>query len=411
MSFGVTDEGYVVKTQAEINQEAEADLEMITDPATGETLQADLSDPTDIVSQISAIALEGVADGVLVDQAAYNQFDPGKATEDALSSLVMINGIRRKQPTASTVLLDFTGTPDAVIPSGIQVSALNSEIIWLVESSFTFDGAGTGTLAPVTATSQTLGAVFANSGTLTTLVTGNNDITTVNNPADALPGNEEESDNALRRRRDLSTYAPSIGLVGSLDAAIKDITDVVFSRVYNNITTSIDANGLDPKSVGCVVLGGDDDEIAQTIIQRVSIGPSFSGDTTVSIEDNLGNVTDVKFYRPEQIPIRIEIDTDNLNDGTFPDNGVALIKEAIVAYSIGGATALGITEGFDIDGFPPGQDILLSRLYTPINSVPGHNVTRLEISIVPAAVGAVDVTIDFNEVGFFEIAEILVVVS
>ena len=34
MSFGVTPEGYNLKTQAEINDEAETALEQVTDPAT-----------------------------------------------------------------------------------------------------------------------------------------------------------------------------------------------------------------------------------------------------------------------------------------------------------------------------------------------------------------------------------------
>jgi len=146
-------------------------------------------------------------------------------------------------------------------------------------------------------------------------------------------------------------------------------------------------------------------------LQRISTGSGTSGNTTVQFEDNLGNILDINFFRPAPQTINVEVNIENLNDSTFPDNGVALIQQAIVDYSIGGAPALGITEGFDIDGFPPGQDILLSRLFTPINSVPGHKITNLQLAIDPAPVAPSDVTIGFNEVGSFSIANILVVVS
>ena len=91
--FGVTSTGYVVKTLEQMNTETQEALEQVTDPATGENLQVNLSDPSDIVSQLTAIILEQIAQGVLIDQAAYNQFDPAKATGDALSSLMLINGL------------------------------------------------------------------------------------------------------------------------------------------------------------------------------------------------------------------------------------------------------------------------------------------------------------------------------
>lgn len=522
--YGVTYNGYVVKTQAEINAEAQDALANVKDPVTGESLQANLSDPSDIVSQVVGIALEGVANGVLIDQAAYNQFDPGKATGDALSSLVLINAVPRKPATKSTVSLNFTGTPSTsgfmltdiigdisafiavsdgsfsisidgvqeditdidftscvdyndvadvvqaklqavgaggytgatvtasaatgadvvltftsgsygydsavsvlsvVSPAtgtdisnstylngqsgaitngvgysvsvGLQVSDSNRVNIWETSSSFTFDTAGVAN--GITATCTTRGYITANPGTLTHLISVAGDISTVTNPLAAVAGNPVEDDNALRRRRDLSTYAPSIGLVGSLSAALKAIVGVTFARVYNNIELTTDVNGLPGKSVGCVVVGGDDTEIGQTIFQRLSVGPSTSGNTTVTFEDNLGQTYDINFYRPAPIDIDIQITITLIEGDVFPTDGVDQIKNAIVAYAIGGASALGITEGFDNNGFPPGQDVILSLLYTPINSVPGHEVvTLLMKKTVDPDLLPDNVPIAFNEV-------------
>jgi uncharacterized phage protein gp47/JayE len=534
--YGVTYEGYVTKTQAQINAEAQDALAEVKDPVTGESLQANLSDPSDIVSQIVGIALEGVANGVLIDQAAYNQYDPGKATGDALSSLVLINGVPRHPASQSTVSLNFTGTPStsgfmvtgvvaeiadflliddgsfsisidgvqedvvdldftaavdyddvaqiietelqavgaggysdatveasaatgtdvvftftsgsygddsavsvlsAVSPStgtdisgvaylngqtgaitngvgytvaeGLQVTDSNRVNIWATDADFTFDLEGVANNIAATCTKR--GAIAANPGTLTRLVTGADDVDTVTNQLAATPGNPVESDNKLRRRRDLSTYAPSIGLVGSLSAALKAINGVVFARVYNNIELTTDSNGLPGKSTACVVVGGSNTEIGQTIFQRLSVGPSTVGNTTVTFEDNLGQTYDINFYRPTAIAIDIQVTITLIEGDIFPTDGVAQMKKAIVDYAVGGASALGITEGFDNNGFPPGQDVILSLLYTPINSVPGHEVVTLlmkkttDEDLLPD-----NIVIGFNEVASIIAANIEVIV-
>ena len=102
-------------------------------------------------------------------------------------------------------------------------------------------------------------------------------------------------------------------------------------------------------------------------------------------------------------------------DELFPPNGAQDIKQAIVDYSTGGASALGITDGFNTVGFPPGENVLLSRLYTPINSIPGHSITDLKIGkslplpvIVPIAS---DLTILFNQVAVFSVGSIVITVT
>lgn len=538
MSFGVTPEGYNLKTLEQINAQIEVALSQVIDPATGEALQADLSDPSDIVSQIIAIVAEGIADGFLVNQVAYNQFDPGKATEDALSSLMVINVPPRKAATFSLVSLDFTGdasthgnletgtlgafanftpvadgefaisidgdpqdvlalnftgasdyddvativqaglqaigtggftaatavassptTPATIvitsgtfgnlssvsvlspvgggggtdvsgasflnglagpiipgvsntIPTALQVSNNNRSIIWETTTEFTFDDLGIA--SDIGAKSAARGAIVAKAGTLTLLINPSDVIASVINPLDAVVGNDQETDNAARRRRDLSTLAPSIGLVGSLDANLKAVKDVTFSRVYNNIDLVPDVNGIPAKTVGCVISGGDDEEIAQVIFERISTGSDTAGTTTVQFTDNIGTIYDIRFFRA--IPILVDVKVEvSLAPGTgvFPDDGVEQIKQAIVDYSIGGAAALGITEGFDIVGFPPGQDVLQSRLYTPVNSIAGHIVTFLGLKLTADAPPflEVNIPIGFDEVSDIQLANIEVVVT
>lgn len=407
MSFGVTQEGYILKTQAEINAEAETDLSEVKDPLTGQELQADFSDPTDIVTQVTAIPLEGVGIAFEQNQLAFNQFDPGKATGDSQSALALIHGIARRPASASSVLLDFTGVADAFINEGFQVTDVNREINWTTTLDFTFDGFGNAVGVPALA--DQFGAVSAIAGSLDKIVVSNPNISTVTNPADAIVGEDEENDEVLRKRMDVANTKPANGLPTAINANIFNVTGVTFSREYTNNTLITDGDGITAKTFAAVVVGGDDTQVARAILQSITSGQLTQGNTAIDFVDNLGNTTTINFFRPENVLMDIEVDITFTGDEVFPSNGVELIKQAIVDYSTGGAAALGITDGFNTVGFPPGETVLLSRLYTPINSVPGHSVSDLRIGssspivVVPVAS---DFVINFNQVAVFDISSI-----
>lgn len=407
-TYGVTDDGYVLKPQSVINEETEQALLNVVDPVTGDSLQVDF-DSSDIVAQTTLVTLEGVGDGLQENQVCFNQFDPAKATGAALSGLVQLNGILRKDATASTVTLHFTGTPSLTINDIIQVTDQNNENIWQTDGPFTFDVTGDNDDVP--ATCLTPGAITALTGTLTIIVTPVIGVDSVTNDVDAIVGQNEETDSELRQRRDNSTEAPSIGLPASIRAVLLNVQNVTFARVYNNVTLVTDPDGVNPKSLAAVVVGGDNTEIAQVLFSRASTGTNFQGNTSETFIDIQGNSYVISFFRPTEIEINVDLNIELVEDDIFPVTGVDDIKDAIVAYSTGGAPALGITDGFDEVGFNPGTDIFISRLYTPINSVPGHRITSLELGTVSIPLAPNDIPIAFNEVGKFLTTNITVTVS
>ncbi len=404
---GVTPDGYELKTLNEINAEATVDLNKIVDPVTGENFVSNLENPSDIISQIVAITNEGVADGLLVDQAAYTQFDPSKATGDAQSSLAVLNGIRRLGATSSVVDFTLTGTPLATIPlsEGIEVTDSIADNIWRIIEDIVFDVSGDA--SGLQAVCQTLGAIEAAPNTLTQLVLSNADIFTVTNPSPALVGSNVETDAELRQRRDRSTTAPSIGIPSSIFAAISNLEGVTSVRVYNNVTLVTDINNVPPKTLTAVVVGGDDTDIAEILFSRNGCA-DYAGNVVVNFIDIQGFPYAIKFFRPVSITIFTIVNISITEDDIFPADGVESIKQAIVEYAVNGAQALGITEGFDTNGFTPGADVLVSRLFTPINSVPGHTIDSVLIGFSPAPTLSDDLVINFNEVSDFQTANIIV---
>ncbi|MNQ89168.1 hypothetical protein D3C85_1044660 [compost metagenome] len=156
-------------------------------------------------------------------------------------------------------------------------------------------------------------------------------------------------------------------------------------QIYENDTNITDSNGVPAHSFLPIVLGGSSTEIAQAIWENKPIGILSEGNTTVSVEDIQGFNHDVSFERPNPVVPYVELTLTT--DSAFPANGSDLIKQAILDYAEA--------------NFGIGDDIVYSRLFTPINSVAGHQVDSLFIGTSPSPVGVSNIVIDFNEIASF----------
>ncbi len=402
-NFGVTEQGFVLKRLADILDEAKIALESIQDPITGEYLQPNFTS-ADPAMQIVLVVLNSIANAWEGMEITFNQFDPQKATGAALSSLVELNGLDRKQATASTASISVTGTDSTVIPSGSIVTDLQNTNNWEVDTDITISsGVGLGTV-----TCQTLGSVFAATNTLNKIVTPILGWSTVDNSTQSVTGEDKETDSELRARRDNSTLAPGVSQSEAVAANLKNLSGVTYVKVLVNDSLSVDSNGIQPKSMAVIIEGGDDQEIAESILKRkgmaVPTESALPNTTTVNITDNQGIVYPISFIRPTQVPIYCTIILNITNADLFGDTDTAIdfIKNKIIQYAEYGSVALGVTYGFNETGFGIGNDVYRSRLYTPINSKPGHEVELLSINDtgLPAS-GSSDVTIAFNELPVF----------
>jgi Uncharacterized homolog of phage Mu protein gp47 len=84
-------------------------------------------------------------------------------------------------------------------------------------------------------------------------------------------------------------------------------------------------------------------------------------------------------------------------DEQFPGDGAEQVKQQIISYA---SNNIGV-----------GDDVIWSRLFTPINNVPGHQIDSMFIGTSPAPTGTSNIVIDFNQLASFESINISVVVS
>jgi len=85
------------------------------------------------------------------------------------------------------------------------------------------------------------------------------------------------------------------------------VDGVTFVQIVENSSSVISNNGVDPKSVAVVVVGGLDSDVGSVIWNNTVPGIGLQGSTTVSI-NNDGYCNSVSFIRPVDVSLKIEID-------------------------------------------------------------------------------------------------------
>ncbi|HHY0812912.1 TPA: baseplate J/gp47 family protein [Klebsiella pneumoniae] len=302
-------------------------------------------DPDSKDGQMVALVALAIHDANTTAINVYNSFSPSTALSDALTRNVKINGIARKGETRSTVDLLLTGTAGTTITNGSAKDA--NGVIWNFPASVSIGVDGTVT---VTASCATSGAVAAVAGSITGINTPTRGWLTVTNPLAATVGAAAETDAELRIRQGQSVALPSITPFEGVDGAIANVAGVTRHKLYENDTGATDSNGLPPHSISAIVDGGDVTEIAQTIRGSKGQGTATYGKTSVTVPDTYGNPHVISFSRSTDVPIFVAI-TLKVFTGYTSQIGEQ-IKQAVAGY---------------INGLTIGDDVLLSRIYSPAN--------------------------------------------
>lgn len=215
---------------------------------------------------------------------------------------------------------------------------------------------------PVSSISVTTNAVRQNVDTLNVIQTSVIGWLGVTNPYDSIPSEPKESDKDFRFRGGISKSLKSVSNRVALYSELFSMEGVQFVNIKENIYDN-PTGGRSSKGISVVVLGGDDREIAKTILGNVPLGCATDGILVEKIKDDVG-ISEVRFSRPEFIPIKIKLSLST--DTTFPQNGKVLIQEALVRY---------------FDSLDVGDNVVWSKLFNPINEVTGQSVNSLLIGI------------------------------
>lgn len=326
----------------------------------------------------------------------YSSFSPSSGMTDALTRNVKINGITRKAATNSTVDVTLTGTDGTTITNGSVKDA--NGIIWNLPTNVTI---GVGGSVTVTATCANSGPVAAVAGSIFKINTPTRGWTAVSNASAATVGSAAETDAQLRVRQAQSVAIPALTPFDAVDGAIANLTGVTRHKLYENDTGAVDGNGIPAHSLAAIVDGGDVTEIAQTLRGKKGQGVATFGSTTVTVPDKYGNPHAISFSRSTDVPIYVAI-TLKVFTGYTTQIGEQ-IKQAIADY---------------INSLTIGDDVLLSRIYSPANLgvVSGGNakyydINALTIGKSASSQAAANIVIAFNESASCSTANIALTVT
>jgi uncharacterized phage protein gp47/JayE len=393
--------GYLLKTQNEWFEEErqrylDIDAKWNLDPSTPDGLK--IASDAEIFANLDETL-----------QAAYNSKDPSKAMDADLDTICRLTGTLRSLGTPSQVALTLTGVSGTVVISGKRVQSTVDGSVWTIDNAVTIGAGGT---VSVTATCTVNGATAASIGTVTKIVDVVGGWQSVTNPSVATLGTNRQSDSSLRLERSLSVARPSNNQIGSTLSEVFAVDGVRLARVYENFTGSTDSNGLPAHSFAVVVDGGSDEDVAFAIYTKRCPGSTmYAAGTpvTVAVTDPVYSFqqSNITFSRPTYIDIDVTVTVNN--GGGLPNGTDDAIKQAIVDYANG--TLLPSDGGFNKIGFGIGDDVPISRIYTPVNNIIGQYEGGAFINGLTLEGGTSNVVIPFNALSRWSVDNIVVVIN
>lgn len=343
--------------------------------------------------QMVAIFAQAIHDAYALAGSVYNSFSPATAQGAGLSRMVAINGLRRQTAGHSVVDVTLVGQPGTTILDG-QVKD-DADQVWLLPESVVIPAEGQ---ANVTATAREEGDIRAAAGEVHVINTPTRGWQSVNNSLAATPGAAVETDADLRIRQAVSTALPSRTVFEGTVGAVAAVAGVTRYRGYENDTGETDADGIPPHSISLVVEGGDAEAVARAVAIKKTPGCGTYGTTRVAVRDSYGVPLDVCFFRPTAVPVYATVTLRPL-PGYLAATGENV--RAAVAEHING---LGI-----------GEDVLLSRLFCPINGADAagsrtFDIVAVTLGTAEDAQAAANIGIAFNAVAGADIENITLVV-
>lgn len=329
-TYGISSTGLEIKRLADIKTELEASFRSAFGTAHNIDSRSPSGQLIGILAERESLLWE------LIEQ-LYNSQYPDSAEGIPLDNVVSITGTVRKAAIKSTAVITLFGTIGTIIPAGSIVSVTGNPSARFVLDTQVTIAAGSPNQINGNFTAETAGALQALAGTLTVIETPISGWTTCSNALDAVVGQDEETDAELKLRR-----LEELSLAGkctfeAIRSSISAVTDVTAVVLFTNNTSTTDVDGRPPHSIDLVVEGGTNADIAAKMFDVVGAGIETIGDVSVNVTDSQGFTQVMKFSRPTQINIWIELDL--ATDADFPVDGLTQVENAILAY--GQALAIG----------------------------------------------------------------------
>lgn len=244
--------GLVIDRLADIRTEIEDNLKSVFGPG----INLDDASPFGVIIGIMSERYSLLWE---ILESVYLASFPNTSFGIYLDELSAFNGVVREPATFSVVDLTFqratsTGSGDVTIPAGTEVTAVGSLVIWTTTIEATIDDLDE--TATVQALADEVGPIGAQIGTLTEMASPPLNVDSVTNLAAATVGSDEESDAALKLRRQTELGRSGTSTEAGIRSALQ-LMDLVQAAILTVNDTDFTVDGLPPHSfepfIGTVV--------------------------------------------------------------------------------------------------------------------------------------------------------------
>lgn len=325
-------------------------------------------------------------------QQVYANFDPNQATGPALDQLSLLTGTLRASATFTYTTVYLCGNSGTVISSGSLAATASTGAVfaispavtlpaltaWTALTSFatgqlvtnagfcyvctagglsassggptsstpntpitdgtvTWQYVGTGTACGIaTATALIAGPTTAVAGDLSVIQTQINGWTTVLNTATAAAGNNADTDQGLRIRREAELAGAGACTKDAVRAALLKLTGISACTVFTNRTSATNAQGLPPFSFSALVTGvnsSNAQSVVDTIANNMPLGIASYGSSSGVHTDSQGTQETIFYQVPTPVTIYMYAFVA-YNSITYALGGVgdAAVKTAIATF-------------------------------------------------------------------------------
>jgi len=308
------------------------------------------------------------------------------ATGTSLDKVAQYIGIVRNPAERAMGEVKFTGDDGTIIEQDFKIETEDGVLFFTLEE-VEIDG-GEATAEIMAHYPGTDGNVPAD--TITEIVTPIEGLDSVTNPDATSGGRNKETDAELRERYIQSVAKGGASTVDSIRASLLDTEGVRAALVIvNNQNEEVD--GRPAKSFESYVLGGEAEDIAQTILQTGAAGIQPYGQETETVEDDSGQDHAIGFTYATEVDIYVDVTVTTSEE--YPEDGNERMVTEIIKY-IGGTDE----DGQVYTGLSMGEDVIYTQIIKACYRVPGVEDVDVTIGTSPDPTGTENISIDVTEV-------------
>lgn len=332
----LTDAGLAVQTLAEILADVRAELQ---DPVDGFGPLHDVTSATSPLAILAAFQARREAQYSSLLASVTSALAPGGASGTMLDRQLRITGAAaRIGESHSTVLVRLAGTPGTNVSNKL-VRYAPTQTLWRTPGDIVIDGDGQWSGSVRAEEPGPLDAAVSDEWEIVSTTNGWDYLTSID---DAQVGEVEEDDPTVRDRL-AKTDSVGRGTEPAIHSRLLELPGVTSIAVDNNRELFPNVNGVPGKTVESLVIGGEDEAIAEVLHETYEADSGSFGNTTVVFTNRFGKEITILFSRVDEVQTFAEVTLDTTGAETdLPTDYEARVRGAV------GARAVALAPGQDL---------------------------------------------------------------